>query len=235
MTNSTVIENQILQDGANSTIKKKVYFIRHGQSTFNIAYLANNKVDPFLFDARLTEEGEKQANELSENVEKYLKDVELVITSPLTRALCTTRRGFGKFLKENQHIKCLISPLHSETLMTSDDNGRPRSIIEKENLDFDFNSLEERWWYLPPSIKDDLSIDTELYFKTNGYQEPIESILKRIEEFKKFLLSRTESTIAVVGHSDYFYRFFDCTLPYMKNCQIVSWCSETNEKVYITK
>ncbi|EAL62518.1 phosphoglycerate/bisphosphoglycerate mutase family protein [Dictyostelium discoideum AX4] len=235
MTNSNIIENQILIDGANSISKKKVYFIRHGQSTFNIAYLANNKVDPYLFDARLTEEGEKQANELSENVEKYLQDVELIISSPLTRALCTTRRGFGKFLKENSNIKCLVSPLHSETVITSDDNGRPRSIIEKENPDFNFGDLQERWWYLPSSIKDDLSIDTELYFKTNGYKEPIESILHRIEEFKKFLLSRNESTIAVVGHSDFFYHFFDRSIPHMKNCQIVSWCSETNEKVYITK
>ncbi|EGC36400.1 hypothetical protein DICPUDRAFT_31945 [Dictyostelium purpureum] len=202
---------------------KTIYLIRHGESTFNVAY--DNKVDPYLFDARLTQVGENQASQLSEHVMEHLKDVELVITSPLTRALETTKRSLSKLLESNSNIKCIVSPLHREVLMTSDDNGRERSIIEKEYPEFDFQSLEERWW-IPefcPELKSDLSIDTHKVFMKTPFRESESLFLERIRQFKQLLLSRPESNIAVVGHGDFFYYLLDEKMEDIPNCKIIKW------------
>ncbi|EFA86828.1 phosphoglycerate/bisphosphoglycerate mutase family protein [Heterostelium album PN500] len=217
----------------NGASLKKIYLIRHGQSTFNAAYHANGQKDPYLFDARLTELGEQQANGLAKIVDESLTDIELIVSSPLSRALDTTRRGFSNLISQ-KNIKTVVIPYHAETVKTSDDNGRPKSMVQKEFLDFDLSHIEERWWYLPTEIKSDFTIDTEEYFKTIGYQEPQESILKRIAIFKEWLLQREENCIAVVGHSDYFYNLFDGKLPNFKNCQVLEWHINTNQTKFLT-
>ncbi|EGC30452.1 hypothetical protein DICPUDRAFT_157828 [Dictyostelium purpureum] len=204
-----------------------------GQSTFNVAFLANNRVDPFLFDARLTEIGEGQASALADNAEIHLQNIQVVITTPMTRALDTTRRGLSKLIK-NKGINCVVCPLHRETLTTSDDNGRPISIVKTEFPEFDFSTIEERWWYLPEEIKSDFTIDHEEYFKKSPFKEPEEVIAKRVQDFKEYLLSRPESHIAVVGHCDFFYHLLDKKHPHMKNCQIIKFMIETGEVTYLT-
>ncbi|KAN0042484.1 hypothetical protein ACTFIV_005051 [Dictyostelium citrinum] len=203
---------------------KEIFIIRHGESTFNKHY--NEFEDPYLFDARLTEFGEKQANQLSsDNVREFLKDIELVVTSPLTRALDTTKIGLLPLIKDKS-IKCLVSSIHRELLTTSDDNGRIKSVIEKEYPEFDFSLVNDERWWIPDmeeliELKTNFSIDTNQYFKKIPFRESESQLLKRVEQFKQFLLNRPESSIAVVGHADFFYYF---TQPHdlpLNNCQII--------------
>ncbi|KAK5580080.1 hypothetical protein RB653_000093 [Dictyostelium firmibasis] len=220
---------------------KEIFIIRHGESTFNEQY--NELEDPYLFDARLTEFGEKQANQLSNNVRELLKDVELVITSPLTRALDTTKIGLLNLIKDKS-IKCLVSPIHRELLTTSDDNGRIKSIIEKEYPEFDFSLINDERWWIPEiddlfEIKSNLSIDINQYFKKSPFRESESLLLKRIEEFKKFLLTRSESIIAVVGHADFFYYLTQPQDLPMNNCQIIKFNlslsdSKISNPIYLT-
>ncbi|GAM24496.1 hypothetical protein SAMD00019534_076710, partial [Acytostelium subglobosum LB1] len=210
---------------------KRIYLIRHGQSTFNAAYQLHKK-DPFLFDAMLTELGEQQANSLADHVAK-LTDIELVVSSPLSRALDTTRRGFSKAIKERA-LKVEVITLHSEYVQTSDDTGRERSIVQKEFPDFDLSHIQERWWYLPEELKHDMSIDTQEYFKTIGYKENLDQLQARMDEFKAWLMARQENTIAVVGHSEFFYYLMEKKLPYFKNCQILQWDMNTNDAVFLS-
>ncbi|KAM9957614.1 hypothetical protein ACTFIW_012580 [Dictyostelium discoideum] len=202
---------------------KEIYIIRHGESTFNKNY--NEFEDPYLFDARLTELGKEQANQLSGNVNSLLNNIELVITSPLTRALDTTKIALLQLIKDKS-IKCLVSSIHRELLTTSDDNGRIKSIIENEYPEFDFSLINDQRWWIPEmdeliELKTNFSIDTDQYFKKIPFRESESSLLKRVEQFKQFLLSRPESSIAIVGHADFFYYF---TQPHdlpLNNCQII--------------
>eukprot|EP01132_Coremiostelium_polycephalum_P008405 gene8405-10322_t len=226
---------QKLDGATTTTTTKKIFLIRHGQSTYNAAALANGGKDPYLFDARLTELGISQAEGLGDVIRDNLQDVQLIVSSPMTRALDTTRRGFAALIKEGK-VPLEVIPYHSESLISSDDNGRPKSVVSLEFPEFNFDRfvLEERWWYVPDHLKSDLSIDSEEYFKTVGYKESEEHLLNRINTFKQWLLARPEQVIAVVGHSDFFYHLFEKKLPYFKNCQVLQWNIIENTTSYIT-
>jgi broad specificity phosphatase PhoE len=83
---------------------KMLHWIRHGHGTHNAAYEEGRRLGltwrknikgmmsaPELLDARLTTKGEEQARLLGEALRSgdHLKNVELVIVSPLSRALQT--------------------------------------------------------------------------------------------------------------------------------------------------
>ena len=67
---------------------KNIYLIRHGKATHNYDFQlrgAEAYSDEINADSGLVEEGFNQANNLSNNIEQFIKDnnIELVITSPL--------------------------------------------------------------------------------------------------------------------------------------------------------
>ena len=70
---------------------KTVLCIRHGESTFNAAWRVN-PVDPLHFDAPLTDLGRRQVAQARSALARY--PVEIVLTSPLTRALQTAHGLF---------------------------------------------------------------------------------------------------------------------------------------------
>jgi glucosyl-3-phosphoglycerate phosphatase len=93
---STVYRNT-LKPRFSGGVEKKIYFIRHGQSESNIARMAKDpKVDTDIrfLDAKLSDHGKKQAAALNTLVDSW--GVELVITSPLTRAIQTACLAFGQ-------------------------------------------------------------------------------------------------------------------------------------------
>ena len=67
---------------------RSVICIRHGESTFNAAWRASS-TDPLHFDAPLSPTGIEQVRSARKAVAAF--PVELVVTSPLTRALQTLR------------------------------------------------------------------------------------------------------------------------------------------------
>ncbi len=71
---------------------KSLDLIRHGQSTFNAIY-AETGLDPFEEDARLTELGHRQVSATRATLAE--RNYDLVITSPLTRAIETTLGHFA--------------------------------------------------------------------------------------------------------------------------------------------
>lgn len=76
---------------------KTIHFIRHGQGFHNVAGHADHEEykNEAYFDAHLTEEGWKQAEALNAHIRSTpgLK-VDLVVVSPLTRALETAVGAF---------------------------------------------------------------------------------------------------------------------------------------------
>jgi hypothetical protein len=74
---------------------KKIYLIRHGQSLGQVADPEARENDPSLTDCGLTEEGKKQAENIKQLLgEEAYNEIELVLTSPLTRAVHTSLLAF---------------------------------------------------------------------------------------------------------------------------------------------
>ncbi len=181
-------------------MSKIVHCIRHGQSTFN-AHFAQTGEDPLHFDAPLTELGQRQVAERAPELRQY--PYELIVTSPLTRAIQTTLGLFGEHpAKPPIHIECL----HREHLESSCDVGRSPSLLRQDFPHLAFDHLGEVWWH------DEGERDPR------GFAcEPSHVFESRVEDFRRWLLDRPERMIAVVGHGTFFSRL---TGQYLGNCEV---------------
>jgi broad specificity phosphatase PhoE len=90
---------------ASSATKKTVYLIRHAQSTHNEFALTwketDQWADPMHVDAKLSKLGQSQVEQLREKA-KELTDIELIVVSPLSRALITCSVGLEHHIKEKK-------------------------------------------------------------------------------------------------------------------------------------
>ncbi|KNY23236.1 histidine phosphatase family protein [Methylobacterium sp. ARG-1] len=179
----------------------RIICIRHGESTFNAARRLGGS-DPGLLDARLTPRGQAQAREARER----LKDIpfELVVVSPLTRAIETAAILFGEHPSQP---RVLVEVLHRECQESSCDVGRAASEIAAEFPHLDVGHLPEVWWHAEPGCE------------VGGYPvEPRHLFDARVAGFRDWLRARPETTIAVVGHGTFFYHL---TGTFLENCASV--------------
>ncbi len=177
-----------------------IHLIRHGQSTFNVLNDATGE-DPLHYDARLSPLGHEQAAATG----KALADshYDLVITSPLSRAIQTAKGIFGS------RVPMIVNASHSEWMTWSCSVGRQATELSSDFPDLDFAHLKGEWWHMGGPIN------------AHGIAcEPEHSLMSRVSAFKKMIASRPESHIAVVGHGDFFYRLVG---RHMKNCELVEW------------
>jgi len=159
---------------------KTVHFIRHGQSTFNQATGTTPWVDPMLFDAPLSDYGEAQVAAL--RPETAALRVELVVTSPLTRAIQTALGAFS------DDAPIVVEALNRERLEASCDLGRPPRALKADFPSLSFDHLPERWWYNEGGDPHEIVSEPEEVF--NG----------RVAAFRRWLAERPENRLAVVGH-----------------------------------
>ena len=158
-----------------------LHFIRHGKST-------NNKVndDQKNCNSSLVEKGVLQALSLQKTWDNKC-NIDLIITSPLARALETTECIFGKITD----IPVIVSDLMLEYPQS---NYIPNLRKSKSELMlkyplYDFDIFEE------PTI-----------FKENETKKELND---RIYSFRLFLSTRTESNIAIIGHNSFFKEFLN--------------------------
>lgn len=179
---------------------KEIYLIRHGQSTFNV-HFETSGIDPLHFDARLSSLGSRQVFEGRQAAAGLKAD--LVVVSPLTRALETALGLFG-----GEPVPVIVSCLHRERLGNSCDVGRKPSELWVEFPMLEFDHLDNIWWH--DGEKDERGVAVE--------PEPL--FLDRVEAFSRWVKARPESTVAVVGHGTFFHRL---TGRHMENCEIMRW------------
>ena len=186
-----------------------VLLIRHGQSTFNAAY-GGDGVDPMLFDAPLSPLGHEQV----EAARLALRDtpVDVVLTSPLTRALQTS---LGIFADHPKHPKLVVETLHRERLESSCDRGRSPADLQVDFPGVALDHLPATWWH------DEGEPDSR-----GLHVEPFEVMLARVHDFAAAVRDRTEATIAVVGHGAFFHHL---TGRWLNNCEIVTWDGRIHE------
>ena len=185
--------------------RKRVHFVRHGQGEHNklkdeigrIAYQ-----DPRVLDARLTQLGKQQAEALQPLVEGL--EVELVVVSPLSRAVETAQIGFRAH-------KCpfVANELCREQCGGSHICDKRRTTAE---LKADFPQID----FADLATNEDALHGNE--------RELLTSIADRAFKFIMWLRRRPESNIAVVCHSQFLVMLFNSVLQ-TSNPKLKSWFS----------
>lgn len=194
---------------------KSITFLRHGKSQMN-EYSKTHDVrksdfrDPIMIDAKLTVEGQREAesarNEiLSQFGDQFFSKFSVIYSSPLSRSIETANIILRGLLPST--CKCRISPLLTERIYSSADVGRNKSEIvnEKDSEGWDFSLLEEEeWWYQYDAIRDGEYVD----FRKGTFEHNAEMkhvFEERLRKLKIFLLNHVEEHILLIGHRSVFY------------------------------
>jgi broad specificity phosphatase PhoE len=180
---------------------RSVDLIRHGQSTFNAHYEAFGQ-DPLHYDARLTELGEAQVAAARDRYRD--RDYDVVLASPLTRAIQTAHGIFG-----DRGIPIEICALHREWQISSCDIGRAVAELSADFPHLDFSTLADPWWrHDAPACALGFPQETEAHLQ------------ERVAAFVALIAARPEERIAVVGHGDFFRRLIG---RHLANCERAEW------------
>lgn len=212
-----------------SSSKKSVVILRHGVTEMN-EYLSlpvpTNEygnpsfIDPGFWDTNLSQKGikfAKQKNqELKYNPTVDLKNIDIIYSSPLTRALQT-----ADIVLDASHVPDtvprVILPMLAERLWLSSDVGRPISVLRREFPNWDMSTVtESRWWYHP---SDHINEVTERR-PAGTYITPLEPAVtfqKRIDKLRLFLMEQPYDRIALVAHWGVFKELTGYS---MENCEI---------------
>ncbi|KAJ6709620.1 PHOSPHOGLYCERATE MUTASE FAMILY PROTEIN [Salix koriyanagi] len=180
---------------------KILHLVRHAQGTHNVAGEKDHNalLSPEYFDAHLSPLGWQQVGNLRKQVHAsgQLRRIDLVITSPLCRAMQTATQVFCGI----SSLKCppiVAAELCRERLGVHPCDKR-RTISENRSRfpTIDFSLIES---------------DEDILWKTDA-RETDEEIAARGLEFMSWLWTRPEKEIAIVTH----HRFLQHTLNALAN------------------
>jgi broad specificity phosphatase PhoE len=165
---------------------KKFIFVRHGVTEMNekletMPWFSENFVDAELWDTRLSARGIREAIEAHHNISNSyatalgLNDVEVVLASPLTRALQTAELLFHHhhtLLPEG--ITKISHPLLTERLYLSSEVGRPGHVLSNEFPAWDFSAVssDQPWWYTHPASNSSTTTTTTTTTTNNNSRHP---------------------------------------------------------------
>ena len=224
---------------------KKIVFIRHGCTHMN-EYLATNTFgspgftdsfenDELFRDSPLSQLGVQQAQALSSRLTdsscpeygNLLDGLELIVTSPLTRAIQTLEIGLLPHVVKNiesgkSGIPIMAVPHAAERLYLISDIGKRRQELHDQFghvIDFHHDGFRhEEWWFQHNG--------SEAYaeWRPNSSNqryacpgEPDEQFAMRMIKLYQWLDERPESTIAVVTHWGVIDWFLDADFD---NCEM---------------
>ncbi|GMI85211.1 hypothetical protein like AT1G09935 [Hibiscus trionum] len=182
---------------------KILHLVRHGQAWHNLEGDSNRDalLSPHLFDAQLSPTGFKQVAELRKHVHTsgLLNTIELVITSPLSRAMQTAVGGFGLEGHRNDDGDIVsgsaVSTLNTPKIMAVE-LCRDRLGVRPCDMRRKVSDCRSHF----PSI-DFSMIDSEDDNIWNpNLRESEEKLAKRVVELLKWLWTRPEKEIVIVSH-----------------------------------
>lgn len=178
---------------------KNLYLIRHGMAQHNTLfdkYGVEIFYNPYYLDTKLVQEGHKQSKDLKNS--SSLTNIELVLTSSLSRCLQTT---YNIFHDTNIPILALdLLKEYPEGLQTCNRRSDV-DILKPLYPKIDFSNITNN---------EDISWREDR-------EETIDELNKRINLLKEFLQNRSEKNIAIVGHSSFFGQFKDNKISLIEN------------------
>jgi broad specificity phosphatase PhoE len=162
-----------------------------------------------LADLLAGKEGAQQALSLSDADATVLDELDLVVVSPLVRALQTMEFGLLPHIRA-KNIPIVAVPQAAERLYLVSDIGKPRSELELlyDYVDFDtaFDSSldkDDPWHFSPTEEEEENYVEWRPHDEGQQYfclGEPQKIFDFRMQELLTWLKSRDESTIAVICH-----------------------------------
>lgn len=248
---------------SSSITKKRIAFVRHGQTYMNEYINGTNYGGPAFSDifpntsennqkypdSPLSPTGIQQAKNLHSKLEMLkgqhqqqdgkdgvavhdclnlskedascLEGLDLVVVSPLTRALQTLELGLYPHIQQRQEqqkieITIVATPLAAERVYLISDLGKSRGELKKRYPYIDFDSAfpnknnnkdtdyEEPWHFTPSDELVQNYVEWRPQGKGQRYAclgEPQEQFDERMSNLYRFLQTRDESNIAVVCHA----------------------------------
>jgi len=194
--------------GAKKMLGEKILlFCRHGQGYHNAAAAASEYecdcavkggkcpyLDDKLVDPHLTEVGKQQMIPLSKLTAAMPVQAELVLVSPLCRAVQTALFGFQHLLETKVPFVAFESAREISGQHKCD-KRRPLSEIKKEFPQVDFSNIKDN----------EDSLWTE-------ERESYGHLLDRAYEFMVTIGRRPEKVIAIASHSTWLLAVFNCIL-----------------------
>lgn len=194
-----------------------VTFVRHGQSLSNEAFLIHNK-DPGFFDPDLSVLGHQQAKETAAEFFQMGQTADLIIASPLRRAIKTAEIVFS-YLREKQHISWVLNHNCREPITGADDIGTPKSILMKEFPNWDWSMIPDSfWWWVPEGVDVNADIlEHRNIFEKAPWKEPIKEAVQRVRKFERYLAELGPQNLIVVAHGDFIEAL--CGVGRLGNCQ----------------
>mmetsp|Transcript_22770 Transcript_22770/g.49144 ORF Transcript_22770/g.49144 Transcript_22770/m.49144 type:complete len:233 (-) Transcript_22770:455-1153(-) len=220
---------------------RSILCIRHGVTEMNeylscCEYGSRGFVDPGLYDTRLTARGEASAaGELRRNVQSAFarERIDLLVSSPLSRALRTAELGF-----EGLSVPRAVSPLLAERRYLSSDVGRSPRELARDFPTFETaltgNQLANEWWWEADESaqREALAARLRLQGGVGGAikgvalaVEPDDDFTFRVAHFRRWLRDRPESRVAIVAHWGVFYSLLGGRS--LRNCELVE-CAEAD-------
>lgn len=227
---------------------KALTFIRHGVTEMNM-YLSSNPypsgspgdnaapyrfVDPPLFDTRLTEVGRTQATMLQSTLAAIHAEqpIELVVASPLSRALETADLALGPI-----DVPCAVNAQVAERRYLSSDIGRSPDALATAYPRFaaSVRELPSEWWWEGDEQQKAAAQEERLRLQRGSLLgqmlpggplegvavavEPADHFVERIASFRDWLRARPERHVVVVAHWGALYSMLGGRS--LKNCEVV--------------
>ncbi|GFR44486.1 hypothetical protein Agub_g5749 [Astrephomene gubernaculifera] len=216
-THVLVASQQRQQNGDTDGSFKVLHLMRHGVTEMN-DYLAVNRydapdfVDPLKYDTVLTARGRASAQAAASVAERLSPPPELLLVSPLTRALQTAHLAFMPHYRG----PVMVEPLARERVWHASDIGSSREQLQQAFPDgrFPLNTLPDVWWYcVKPEDPRAVGLEPEALFRA------------RIAALRRLLAARPERSIALVAHWGVLHELTGGVE--FANCEIRSFAMET--------
>ncbi|KIW04271.1 uncharacterized protein PV09_04573 [Verruconis gallopava] len=203
--------------------RKIIHFIRHAESDHNIAPFDTRLRDPYL-----SQKGRIQAEALGEQF-PHLQDVDLIVCSPMKRAITTALLVFKKHLLSSKKQLIALPELQELSGKPCDTGSSLAELLtEFREEPLDLNHVPHNW-----ESKDGAWSPTE------------QRTLARMTRARAWLRSRPETNIVVVGHAhcmqllvrdapeEYYNDGIEAIrlglLPEWKNCEWRSFSAEVHQ------
>eukprot|EP00611_Tribonema_gayanum_P032528 TRINITY_DN977_c0_g1_i1.p1 TRINITY_DN977_c0_g1~~TRINITY_DN977_c0_g1_i1.p1 ORF type:complete len:232 (+),score=37.55 TRINITY_DN977_c0_g1_i1:627-1322(+) len=173
-----------------------LHFVRHAQATHNEAAEKRGREaysDPAFMDARLTDLGREQCRALQGRVVSNSEEVQLMVVSPMSRAIDTAMIAFEKV---PSHVPWIaLECIRERSGNHACDKRRTKTELQQQYPQIDWSQVES---------------DSDVYWDTLGDDRETDEMMEdRAHALFDWIRSRSETNIAIVTHSAFLSVLFN--------------------------